>query len=412
MASLEENFARFVFSKKAEIEALVRSELRVPHCHLAHYDVWSTGSSHLAIPCHITPDRRVYFRIPLPHEIDADGIYTNNDEFISTHAATYIFIGKHCPDVPIPALLAFGFNDGRTFTDSSNCSFWQKQRWNAWRLWTYCRTGVMPIDHVLESRRHTLGFGFSIISSAKGQSVALSWNERCSDEAYRSNLFRDIARVQLSLAATPFAKIGSLRLEQDASIALTNRPFTAYIMQAEKDGLVTGIPPDRTYSSASAYLSDLLSFQENVHRDAENAEDDRLALARLRDMIAQNSPPAPENELFQMMLTEIHMPNIFIDDDGHIETIIDVETAALPSAMLTTPRWLVLNEGEIPSEDECKLTYEDLLNEYIAVFKQEQALVPATQFSGSKPAIEQIRLYSAVTMPHAMEFLMYYYFPS
>ncbi|KAG7120734.1 hypothetical protein HYQ45_014778 [Verticillium longisporum] len=38
------------------------------------------------------------------------------DEKLRCEVATYIWIQEHCPDIPIPKLHAFGFTDGRQFT--------------------------------------------------------------------------------------------------------------------------------------------------------------------------------------------------------------------------------------------------------------------------------------------------------
>jgi hypothetical protein len=54
------------------------------------------------------PGRRVLVRFPLPYKIEESTCRGNADKKLRCEAATFIWIGDHCPDVPIPYLWGFG----------------------------------------------------------------------------------------------------------------------------------------------------------------------------------------------------------------------------------------------------------------------------------------------------------------
>ncbi|GAB0133373.1 hypothetical protein EsDP_00001784 [Epichloe bromicola] len=410
-AGPKDEFFQELLEKTPIIEAIVRSQLGVHKCRVAHRDAWGCGGSHVAIPCRLTPNRSVYFRLPVPDAVGEKGNPGNVNECISTQIASYLWIHENCPDVPIPTLHSFGLDDGSVFTHPSNTPFWARLRWRVKRLIRFLRGAAKPISHILRTSRHQLGHGFLITSAAQGDSVALSWLERCGNAAYRQNLFRGLARAQLSLAAIPFPRIGCLSLQRDASIALTNRPLTAYILDAEMKGAVPSIPRHRTYGASSVYIEDLISLQDNLLRSQKNAMDSAddgqrqlAALTMLRATAHLFTSEEFREGPFPFMFTEMHMPNIFTDELGNVETIIDVETAALPREMLTTPRWLLLGRHEACSE----MTPRDMLDEYLAIFTDETnrlAVESVKRYPGNEGAIQRVWFFSAVTMPGAMYYL-------
>lgn len=112
MAHPDQELFRELLEKKSIIEAIVRSQLGVQNCRIGHPDAWGCGGSHVAIPCRLSGGRSVYFRLPIPRAVGEACYPGNINECISTQVASYLWIDKNCPDVPIPTLYSFGFGDG------------------------------------------------------------------------------------------------------------------------------------------------------------------------------------------------------------------------------------------------------------------------------------------------------------
>jgi len=80
------------------------------------------GSFNVCIPVHVEDSasnviRKVLMRCPLPHKLAGRHYPGTVDEKLNCEAATYAWIQEHCPEVPIPHLIDFGFSDdgGGTF---------------------------------------------------------------------------------------------------------------------------------------------------------------------------------------------------------------------------------------------------------------------------------------------------------
>lgn len=94
--------------------AALHLNLQTNACRLSPVEDWIHGSFNMCIPIHVNWNgyKRVLFRVPLPYKIGEDEFPGNLDEKIRCEAATYIYIRQHCPEVPIPMLLGFGFSTG------------------------------------------------------------------------------------------------------------------------------------------------------------------------------------------------------------------------------------------------------------------------------------------------------------
>lgn len=193
-------------------------------------------------------------------------------------------------------------------------------------------------------------------------------------------MFRSLARISLSLNSVPLARIGSLKLQPDASIALSNRPLSLYFL-LENEGIPTGIPRHRTYAQVESYLSDLLSFQDNKIRHQPNAVHDQedgerqvAALTALRATMHHFIRPEHRDGPFFLHLTDLHQQNIFVDQDWNIETIIDLEWAhTAPLEMQLPPYWLSSRVSVDSFVDQAAITdYEAVLEEYWAIYEAEE----------------------------------------
>jgi len=85
-------------------------------CYLAPINDWIHGSFNMCLPVYVEsggkrPEKRVMIRFPLPYKIGEENFPGNAEEKIRCEAATYIWIQENCPDVPIPRLWGFAFQD-------------------------------------------------------------------------------------------------------------------------------------------------------------------------------------------------------------------------------------------------------------------------------------------------------------
>lgn len=113
-----EDLLRYLEDHTNDIEATVSHLLaldKTKQCRVEPVDLWRHGSFNMCISIHVTDRRgqqreRFIIRFPLPYKIGEETFPGNADEKLRCEAATYIWIGQNCPDVPIPRLLGFSFD--------------------------------------------------------------------------------------------------------------------------------------------------------------------------------------------------------------------------------------------------------------------------------------------------------------
>lgn len=116
--------------KEKDIRSVVAS-----HCGLSSPDLihipdmfdekrvlWVHGSFNVCIPVSVKEPRqslpgKMAFRVPLPYKVGEDFYPGNCEEKLRSEAATYIWIGENCPDVPIATLRGFGVPGGLSVSD-------------------------------------------------------------------------------------------------------------------------------------------------------------------------------------------------------------------------------------------------------------------------------------------------------
>ncbi len=192
-----------------------------------------------------------------------------------------------------------------------------------------------PCQYISRRLQDTLNTGYIIISRvSQGKMLSNTWETFRHDKTRRSNLFRGLARIILSLNKSPLAAIGSLTLNDRGLITLTNRPLTLQLQSLEDEGVPTAISRGSTYLAVEPYLLDLLSchdnrisFQPNSIHDQDDGQQQMAALTVMRAVLhhfcLRNSRYGP----FVFTLTDLHQSNIFVDDDWHITSLIDLEWA-------------------------------------------------------------------------------------
>lgn len=115
-----DNFGSYLLEHKKEIEDIISRYLCLKgteKCCLSPPPEWNFGSFNLCLPVSIInwkkrPGGRVLVRFALPFKVGEAEFPGNSDEKLRSEVATYAWIGKNCPEVPIPYLWGFAFAGG------------------------------------------------------------------------------------------------------------------------------------------------------------------------------------------------------------------------------------------------------------------------------------------------------------
>ncbi|EJP62982.1 phosphotransferase enzyme family protein [Beauveria bassiana ARSEF 2860] len=325
--------------QKTELEHMICKLLRVRTCRIVPSNLWASGSFNAAILVRLPQGKNAYLRLPFGHRIGEGPFPGNADEKIQTETATYIWLQEHCPDVPIP-----------TFT-------------------------ICPPFHPPYPPS-----GFLLISEAQGKRLDRSWHKHHDDENRRKTLFRGLSRITVSMNAMPQPRIGALRLQDDDTIALNNRPLNLYMHMLENEGVSSGIPRGRMYAEVDGYLSDLLSLQDAKLRGQPNAifdvEDGQLQLAAcagMRAVMHHFVDPGTRDGPFYLTLNDLIQSNIFVDEQWNVTSIIDLEwTHTLPAEMQSPPYWLTSKSVDGFYEQKDREEFDEAVKEYLTVYEEEE----------------------------------------
>ena len=140
-------------------------------------------------------------------------------------------------------------------------------------------------------------------------------------------------------------RIGSLIIDKLGYLQLNNRPLTMTLHQLENEGINTGIGRSDTFSSSIDYGMDLVNLYDQNLRDQPNAissgGDGKLQMAIfacMRMVLLHFFSRSIRNGPFIFQLSDIYPSNLFVDQDWHITSVIDLEYAvALPREMEVAP---------------------------------------------------------------------------
>lgn len=138
-----------------------------------------------------------------------------------------------------------------------------------------------------------LEYGYLVmdyVGTAGVQMLSETWDESRHHQEKRTNLFRGLSRIMLSLSRIPLPRIGSWTLDSDGILRLSNRPLTLRLHQLENGRIPTNITRSLTYSTTDAYYLDLLSCHDSRIRYQPNSlsdeDDGRAQMARVTIMRA------------------------------------------------------------------------------------------------------------------------------
>ena len=216
------------------------------------------------------------------------------------------------------------------------------------------------------------------IEQEQGEMLSNTWPEKQRNTKLRTNLFRDLSRILLSITRIPLPKIGSFVIDHDGFLQLTNRPLSIEIQDLENEEIPTDMPRDYTYSTVDSYVMDILRMHDSRLRHQPNAIDDAAdyiyqtsALTAMRTVYPSFFKPELRRGPFNFMLTDLHQSNIFVDKDWHITSLVDLEWACTrPIELLQTPTWLTDKAvDEIAQEAE---EYNIMRTEFIDIMIHEE----------------------------------------
>ncbi|RSL57374.1 hypothetical protein CEP54_008330 [Fusarium duplospermum] len=334
-----------LFDDRQHIAEVVSRHLNIRQSDLSLGEVqeWMHGIFNACVPVSIlqsrqTSDlpRRVIIRFPLPYKVGEDFCHGNTDEKLRSEAATYIWLHQNCPNTPIPRLFGFGFPGKKSiyFTAVRREPIYRRVLWVFRRALAWI-SGRPLFPYVPHDRCHLLDLGYLVLEHVdEGKMLSDSWEEHRHDPRRRANLFQSLSRIMLDLAKLPLPRIGSWVIDDSGVLKLANRPLTLLLHQLENAGIATEIPRDRTYTSVEPLLVTTTASDINLTRSTTEAMAKITLLPKFLDTRFRDGP-------FVYSLTDLHQSNIFVDDDWHITSIIDLEWAcSRPIQMIGPPDWL------------------------------------------------------------------------
>lgn len=218
------------------------------------------------------------------------------------------------------------------------------------------------------------------IDEKQGQMLSTTWDAGRANPKLRTNLYRGLSRVMISLAQHSFPRIGSLVIDDQGFVRLENRPLTLDIHTSENEEIPIPIPRDRTYYTSDAYVNDLLLCHDNRLRHQPNAvksisdcATQMSALSLMRTLRSEFFDQTYNRGPFVVCLTDMHQSNILVDDDWNVKYILDLEWAAvLPFTFMQPPSWLTNEPVDMITLE----SYGEQRKEFMAAFEQEEGSLP------------------------------------
>ncbi|TQS32150.1 hypothetical protein Golomagni_07544, partial [Golovinomyces magnicellulatus] len=321
---------------------------------------WLNGSFNLVIPFRIDFEQAVrsdgpqfgVMRFPLPYRVGEATNPGNADEKLNCEAATYAWIQQNCPDVPIVRLFGFGLSTNQHFTSIELMSWWRR-----WLHHIQCfGRRVLGLEQPSRYLCHNgpaflerMDTPYMILQAVDtGRMLSSNFKEKRQDLKLLRNLQCDLAKIMVSMASIPLPRIGSFRFDCNGFIKLDNRPLSVLFTMHENEGIPLELPRDKMLNHTDDFvLHHLKAFDNRLLHQPNAIDDESDAHYQMASLAAARLvfPQLLDNELnqgpFALTLTDLHTSNIFVDEDWHIVSIIDLEFAgSMPLELVRTPYWL------------------------------------------------------------------------
>ncbi|KAG6007740.1 hypothetical protein E4U21_005579 [Claviceps maximensis] len=380
---------RQLVDDKETIIALARHHIGVDSDSLitVNWKGCKIGSFNICFPLVVerpdAPPINLFFRCAMPHKLGELRSAGAIDEKMRCEVATYAWMQEKCPDIRIPYLYGFGLYDGAQFTHQSQRPFLTRVVQYFRRLlhtWMWPSTILSHyVSHPSQHRFSTAYMVLEDVSTDGSRTLYETWEKYGDDVRRRQNFFGDYAKTIISLARVPQPRIGSFRFHADGTITLSNRPLTTALAILENDGSPPCISRDRTYTSTESYVSDMLSFHAgrlsthpNVAMDGDDLRTEMAGQVGFRSVARDFFHPDRREGPFVLQLDDFHISNIFVDDNWHIRSLVDLEWVnALPVENMAAPYWLVKGDIASFSGEQLDLFKKKRL-EYMEIFQAEE----------------------------------------
>lgn len=241
---------------------------------------------------------------------------------------------------------------------------------------------TLPCRYVNYNRQNITEHGYLImdyIETTDTEMLSETWTSHCQDQELRSNLFRDLSRIILSLTQLPLPRIGSWTIDDRGFLTLTNRPSIHQFHSLENEHIPTNIARTLTYTTTDTYYLDLLACHDSRIRNQPNSISDEkdgytqmANLVTMRGLLPHFTSRSMRQGPFVFSLTDLHGSNIFVDSKWHIKYIIDLEWAcSLPIEMLSPPYWITSRAVDELDGDELP-KFEKACQDFTKIFEEEE----------------------------------------
>ncbi|WEW56652.1 hypothetical protein PRK78_002100 [Emydomyces testavorans] len=272
------------------------------------------------------------------------------------------------------------------------------------------------------SRNNILGLPFMLVEYIEGNTLYPT-NLRTMDRDKRKHLHAQIGDVYIQLYRQQFDRIGALTLDKNDEhwVFASNRPLTVDVNEQEVSGLeiCNYLPPNRTFHSTIDYIymvTKLISNDFHRGRDCIVNEDDArwylYSIYASQSILMEWVNPKYNQGPFVLMHGDLRPPNIIIDDDFNIVSILDWEWShTVPVQLFVPPSWLTNREITEISKDISSLSYLSAVYNFIRqVEYQENAFhnpkrllmkdLPLTALWRSLSDIKDFLIPLGLLMPH------------
>lgn len=109
-------------ARRSQIQDVISRHLNIPSTKfvLSQSSEWVYGSFNICLPIEILDTlssrlpRKALLRVAMPHAIGESYAPGAVDEKVRCEAATYVWLERDCPTIPIPRLLGVGFPGSRS----------------------------------------------------------------------------------------------------------------------------------------------------------------------------------------------------------------------------------------------------------------------------------------------------------
>ncbi|OGM43005.1 hypothetical protein ABOM_009277 [Aspergillus bombycis] len=384
-------FYIYLYQNRAVIESIVSYHMNLNKkqtCRVGEVKEWIAGSFNVCIPVDIDGQdgdalKRVLIRFPLPYKVGEIQHPGNADEKLRCEAATFIWIRQNCTSIPIPRLWGFAFAQCPCFTAMEHTPILSRLKWYFHRVVSSVFGYPLQPSYLSRNCPFSLTTGYLImdhVGSTDTVMLSESWDKLRHDQKRRTNLFRGLSQIILSLAQSPFDRIGSLTINNQGIIKHANRPLTLRLHHLENESVPTNMDRDLTYSTSDSYFMDLLYCHDNRLRHAPNSIRDKAdgeaelsTLTIMRALLPHFSYRDYRRGPFIMALTDLHPSNLVVDSDWNIKSLVDLEwTCSLPVEMLHPPYWLTSRGVDQLYNGEHLDAFSKTHAEFMNVFEREE----------------------------------------